>query len=84
MDAGELDEWKNTPAPEEARIYYDLPDSATFRDVVLSVRADESMHREVNHHFADLGPDDHIEDEVTEVREMDSLNDKNKIEQVKV
>jgi ubiquinol oxidase len=30
-----------------------MPDSATLRDVVLKVRADEAHHRDVNHGFAD-------------------------------
>lgn len=45
-----------------AREYFELPDTATFRDMILAIRADESMHREVNHYFSDLGP----KDEVTE------------------
>ena len=42
----------NVPAPEIARRYWNLPDSATLRDVVLVVRADEAHHRDVNHGFA--------------------------------
>jgi ubiquinol oxidase len=42
----------NVPAPEIARRYWGLPDSATLRDVVLVVRADEAHHRDVNHGFA--------------------------------
>ena len=50
----EIDEGRsaNVPAPEIARRYWDLPDSATLRDVVLVVRADEAHHRDVNHGFA--------------------------------
>jgi hypothetical protein len=84
MDNGELDEWTNAQAPEEARTYYDLPASATFRDVILSVRADESMHREVNHNFADLGPNDDVENVITEIREMEGLGVKHKVEDVKI
>jgi len=43
----------NVPAPDIARRYWKLPDSATLRDVVLVVRADEAHHRDVNHGFAD-------------------------------
>ena len=43
---------KNVPAPDIARRYWDLPDSATLRDVVVVVRADEAHHRDVNHGFA--------------------------------
>ena len=50
----EIDEGrsKNVPAPEIARRYWNLPDTATLRDVVLVVRADEAHHRDVNHGFA--------------------------------
>ena len=50
----EIDEGRsaNVPAPEIARRYWGLPDSATLRDVVLVVRADEAHHRDVNHGFA--------------------------------
>ena len=50
----EIDEGRsaNVPAPEIARQYWGLPDSATLRDVVLVVRADEAHHRDVNHGFA--------------------------------
>ena len=51
----EIDEGRsaNVPAPAIARKYWGLPDSATLRDVVLVVRADEAHHRDVNHGFAD-------------------------------
>lgn len=48
IDNGKL---KNKAAPEIAKKYYHLSDDATMRDVVLHVRADEAMHRDVNHHF---------------------------------
>lgn len=44
------------------RDYYDLPkDNVKMRDIILSIRADETIHREINHHFADLSPDEDIE-----------------------
>lgn len=48
-----IDEGKipNKPAPDIAKVYYNLSDDARMRDVVLHVRADEAMHRDVNHHF---------------------------------
>jgi ubiquinol oxidase len=51
----EIDEGRsaNGPAPLIARRYWDLPEDATLRDVVLVVRADEAHHRDVNHGFAD-------------------------------
>ena len=50
----EIDEGRsrNVPAPEIAKRYWNLPDTATLRDVVLVVRADEAHHRDVNHGFA--------------------------------
>lgn len=50
----EIDEGRspNLPAPAIARHYWQLPDDATLRDVVLVVRADEAHHRDVNHGFA--------------------------------
>ncbi|MFS2110946.1 alternative oxidase [Sphingomonas sp. Sphisp140] len=50
----EIDEGRspNVPAPAIAKHYWKLPDSATLRDVVLVVRADEAHHRDVNHGFA--------------------------------
>ena len=51
----EIDEGrsKNVPAPAIAKRYWKLPDTATLRDVVLVVRADEAHHRDVNHGFSD-------------------------------
>lgn len=43
----------NPPAPEVAIEYWNLPKSATLRDVVIQVREDEAGHRDRNHHFAD-------------------------------
>jgi ubiquinol oxidase len=50
----EIDEGRseNVPAPALAKRYWNLPDNATLRDVVLVVRADEAHHRDVNHGFA--------------------------------
>lgn len=44
-----------------ARDYYNLPEGAKFRDVILSIRADETIHREVNHYFTDEGTEAPIE-----------------------
>lgn len=76
MDAGHLPEWSKMAAPEEARTYYNLPENATFRDVVLAVRADEAMHREHNHHFADINANDNLENDPYEVleRQMEIAN----------
>ncbi|MCC5887596.1 MAG: alternative oxidase [Gammaproteobacteria bacterium] len=50
IDAGRLE---NPPAPRIAIDYWQLPEDARLRDVVLAVRADEAGHRDVNHGFAD-------------------------------
>jgi len=50
IDAGRVE---NVPAPKLAREYWQLPEGARLRDVVLAVRADEAGHRDVNHGFAD-------------------------------
>jgi ubiquinol oxidase len=50
IDAGSVE---NVPAPKIARDYWQLPNDARLRDVVLAVRADEAGHRDVNHGFAD-------------------------------
>ncbi len=50
----EIDEGRspNVAAPAIARHYWQLPDNAMLRDVVLVVRQDEAHHRDVNHGFA--------------------------------
>lgn len=50
IDAGRVE---NIPAPQIAIDYYDLPNKATLRDVVIAVREDEQGHAEVNHQMAD-------------------------------
>lgn len=50
IDAGRM---PDCPAPAIACHYWKMPASATLRDVVLKVRADEAHHRDVNHGFAD-------------------------------
>eukprot|EP00744_Colponema_vietnamica_P000763 GILI01001326.1.p1 GENE.GILI01001326.1~~GILI01001326.1.p1 ORF type:complete len:314 (+),score=90.26 GILI01001326.1:64-942(+) len=58
IDAGKI---KNTPAPAIAIHYWNLKEGATLRDVTLAVRADEALHRDINHHLVDrlkAGADD--------------------------
>ncbi|RKP10927.1 alternative oxidase-domain-containing protein [Thamnocephalis sphaerospora] len=43
----------NLPAPQIAIDYWNMRKDATLRDVTLAVRADEAMHRDTNHDFAD-------------------------------
>lgn len=54
IDAGELDLFVKEKAPFIARDYYRLPETASWRDVLLCIRADEMHHRDVNHTFASL------------------------------
>ena len=49
IDEGRI---KNIPAPKIAIDYWNLPENATLRDVVVAVRKDEEGHRDVNHDFA--------------------------------
>ena len=59
-DLAEIDgRSKYVPAPEIAKRYWDLPHSATLRDVVMAVRTDEAHHRDVNHGFANELADVH-------------------------
>ncbi len=50
IDAGRVE---NVPAPQIAIDYWHLPSTATLRDVVIAVRADEAGHRDRNHQMAD-------------------------------
>ncbi len=50
VDAGRH---QNVPAPDIAIQYWQLPENATLRDVILVIRADEAEHRDVNHGFVD-------------------------------
>jgi len=50
IDAGRAE---NIAAPQIAIDYYKLPATATLRDVVIAVRADEQGHADVNHGMAD-------------------------------
>jgi len=51
IDSGEEE---NVAAPQLAIEYWGLPKDARLRDVVEVIRADEAMHRDTNHQFADL------------------------------
>mmetsp|Transcript_44013 Transcript_44013/g.102729 ORF Transcript_44013/g.102729 Transcript_44013/m.102729 type:complete len:347 (+) Transcript_44013:61-1101(+) len=51
VDEGKIE---NVPAPKVAIQYWNMPEDATLRDVILVVRADEADHRLVNHHMGDL------------------------------
>lgn len=57
LDAGKLPEWGGKAAPELAKKYWRLAPDATMRELLLAIRADESIHRDVNHVLASLPPD---------------------------
>ncbi len=50
VDEGRVE---NVDAPEIAKKYWNLPDDAKLRDVIIAVRDDEAEHRDVNHALAD-------------------------------
>jgi ubiquinol oxidase len=50
IDSGMVE---NIPAPQIAIDYWNLPQSARLREVVIAVRADEAGHRDRNHQMAD-------------------------------
>lgn len=50
IDNGNIE---NVDAPQIAKDYWNLPEDAKLRDVVVAVRADEAEHRDVNHLYAD-------------------------------
>ena len=79
LDDGKLPHWEDMKASQEAIKYWGLPYDAKFRDVILSIRADECAHREFNHHFADIPKDSIIENHKLEVYKGDFKNDKIKI-----
>merc|ERR1712151_1367206 len=58
IDAGNLPMFSTMVAPAFARTYYHLPEDAMIRDVFECIRADECHHRDSNHHFGDLRPDE--------------------------
>lgn len=45
--------YANVVAPDTAIAYWQLAPNARLRDVIIAVRADECLHRDVNHQFAD-------------------------------
>ena len=68
LDAGNLPNWAVMKAPADAAKYYDLdPEKATFRDILLSIRADEAVHRSSNHHFSDIPSNYDIESDIIQI-----------------
>eukprot|EP01004_Peranema_trichophorum_P004816 NODE_3711_length_1301_cov_41.432937_g3246_i0.p1 GENE.NODE_3711_length_1301_cov_41.432937_g3246_i0~~NODE_3711_length_1301_cov_41.432937_g3246_i0.p1 ORF type:complete len:318 (+),score=60.33 NODE_3711_length_1301_cov_41.432937_g3246_i0:66-956(+) len=58
VETGELPLFTNIQPPEIAMAYWKLPPNATIRDLLLNVRADEAVHRDVNHTFSRIEPTD--------------------------
>jgi len=54
MKEGKLKQWDTLAAPKVARRYWNMGEDAKFKDVLYYIRADEILHREINHHFADM------------------------------
>jgi len=52
VDDGRIE---NVPAPQIAIDYWNLPQDARLREVIIAVREDEAGHRDVNHKIADTG-----------------------------
>jgi ubiquinol oxidase len=50
IDSGHI---PNIDAPDIARWYWNLAPDAKLKDVVMAVRYDEALHRDVNHHLSD-------------------------------
>lgn len=43
----------NPPAPPFARAYWNLDEDASLANAIRTIRADEAIHRDINHAFAD-------------------------------
>jgi len=56
LDSGRLPMWSKLPAPDIAIKYWELPENAMMRDVILAIRADEAHHRIVNHTLGSMKP----------------------------
>jgi len=50
--------WKDTPAPQAAIDYWQLPADAMWVDCLKRMLADESHHRDVNHAMASMSADE--------------------------
>lgn len=59
IESGSLKHWQTKAAPDVAIRYWKLPETASMKDVVLAIRADEAHHRVVNHTLASMKEDDY-------------------------
>lgn len=62
LDSGKLPIWQKYPVSNDPKRYWELPEDAKMRDLLLAIRADEVNHREFNHHFANLRQDEPFPD----------------------
>lgn len=76
IDSGAL---PNIAAPKIAIDYWNLPENATLRDVVIAVRDDEAKHRDVNHEFASEYDRQHFKSICFNVAMVLYLNKSNKL-----
>ena len=72
---GVLHHWNKMSAPKDVIEYYNLLPEATYREVVMSIRADEACHRETNHCFAEIEDDFDIAEKKTIVYNESPLKD---------
>jgi len=56
-EEGHLKQWEHLPATKLSKKYWRLEEDAKFLDVLKAIRADEMVHREVNHALADAAGD---------------------------
>ena len=54
IDNGPLSKWKTKPCSEEAAKYYELSSEATIRDMILAVRADAAISREIHRYYTEM------------------------------
>lgn len=54
---GVLHEWSKVIPEKEIRDYYQLGETATMRDIIACIRADEACHRATNHYLASVDQD---------------------------
>lgn len=59
IESGSLKHWQTKAAPDVAIRYWKLPETASMKDVVLAIRADEAHHRVVNHTLASMKEDEY-------------------------
>jgi hypothetical protein len=60
---GPLSHWKERPAGKDAVDYYRFDHTATLRDLMLAIRADEACHQESNHFLGEVNRSCDVEEE---------------------